>query len=152
MKNEKIQKNANYLACLKDSEDELDYNGAIEIDSSNTEQSKPILRNTSYTEELIRSKYDLESIDDYKTKVQEKKRKARLEEERKKKEAQKIDTPVDLSGVNTNFYEALPEKRVNFKRTFGVSNTRKKKIEKITTIIIFIIFGILITITAILSS
>lgn len=94
---------------------------------------------------------EIPTIEQYYTDIQLKEESAMAEEQLKREEEKKIDEPVDLTYAESNYYYPVKERRVSYKRTFGVTDSRKRDIDRMVTIGLFVLCGILGVISFILS-
>lgn len=86
---------------------------------------------------------EIPTIEQYYIDQEKKKELARLEQEKAKEEEKKIEEPVDLSEADAEFIFTVPERRVSYRRTFGITKSRKRDINKYTTIALLTLTGIL---------
>ncbi|MGI6702356.1 MAG: hypothetical protein ACOX3U_07885 [Christensenellales bacterium] len=114
---------------------------------------KGIRKNLNYIEYLnAPESAEIPSIDEYYEEQKRKKLEAEAEEIRKREEEKKIEEPVDLTYTENKEYMPIVERRVSYRRTFGITASRKKDIDKYTTIGLLTLCGILAIVSFVLSN
>jgi hypothetical protein len=94
---------------------------------------------------------EIPTIEQYYTDIKLKEQAVIEEELIKREEEKKIEEPVDLTYAESNYYYPVKERRVSYKRTFGITDSRKRDLDRIITIGLFALCGILGVISFILS-
>lgn len=92
----KIIRERQYIDYALKSQDDIEYHNAVDIDISAQGYTAGIDKGISpYTEDLVNSRYDIELIDEYKSRIREQERVAKIEHERREEESRKIENPID---------------------------------------------------------
>ena len=94
---------------------------------------------------------EIPTIEQYYTDIQLKEEAAMAEEQLKREEEKKIDEPVDLTYAEADYYFPNKEKRVSYRRTFGVTASRKRDLDRKISIGLLVLCGVLSIISFIIS-
>lgn len=140
----KIIKNIRNLDYLDNSLNEVIVREEITLDETPENIEFAIVRDARVDVfELPYNEDNMKSIDDFQKEIKIKEEEKIIELMKEKEQENVIDEPIDLT-KNEDMIDFMDdiERRVSYKRTFGITESRKHQIEKISTIGAIVLFGL----------
>lgn len=151
----KINKNLKYIS-ENDNDKEILSNSNQKIDKYNCSVN---ITNTNINRNIISSDYiddkgfttENKTIEQFRQDIQKEQEKLKQQKELEKQEMNKIEEPLDLSECEIDIFAPKFERKVSFRRTFGITESKRRNFKKIATIILLIISAILFLVSFYLS-